>query len=127
MIEKMNTHFSFRTDGSYLQKMPEDSSYNFIKLFIEQPGNDHAKNYLIMGKVMGSLKDVLEIVKQNDQGEQITFHIDDNDETELYWYADDGWHFIITLQNEGKSIILTRTHARHKKESAEYEFYSFLQ
>jgi hypothetical protein len=122
----MNTHFSLRTDGFYLKKMPGDPSYSFIKLFMEQPGNDHANNYLLMGTAKGNLEEVLETVKQNGHvhTKQISFHIDDNDETEIYWY-DDGWHFIITGQNEGRSIILTRTHARHKKESIEYEFHPF--
>jgi hypothetical protein len=57
--------------------------------------------------------------------EHILFHFDDNDETEIYWYDADGWHCIITVQNEGRSIILTRTHAKFKKESVEYEFHPF--
>jgi hypothetical protein len=106
-----------------------DNSYGFIKLFIEQPGNDLANNFLLMGLAKGSLKEVLETVKQNgaSNAEKISFHIDDNDETELYWYADDGWHFIITVQNQGRSIILTRTHAQLKKTSMEYEFHPFAE
>ncbi|MCU7550330.1 hypothetical protein OCK74_14505 [Chitinophagaceae bacterium LB-8] len=121
----MNTHFSLRTDGFYLRKMPDNTSYSFIKLFIEEPGNDHANNYLLKGTVKGSLKEVLDVMEENGEmnAEHISFHIDDNDETEIYWYADNGWHFMITVQNEGRSIILTSTHPQHKRISTEYEFH----
>jgi hypothetical protein len=106
--------------------MQHNSSYSFIKLFIEQPGNDQANNYLLMGIAIGSIKEVLKTVQENGNAEHILFHFDDNDDTEIYWYDPDGWHCIITVQNEGRSIILTRTHALHKRVSTEYEFHPFF-
>jgi hypothetical protein len=123
----MNVHFSLKTEGSYLLKVPGESSYRFIKLFMKDPENDQADNYLLMGTVEGDIKQVLGTLKQgvNGSAERISFHIDDNDSTEIYWYAENDWHCMITPNNEGKSIILTRTHPKHKRESMEFVFHSF--
>lgn len=123
----MNMHFDLRTDGIYLRKSIDQSAYHFIKLFIEKPGSDQADNFLLMGTVAGEMKEVLKTVQENGNGnsDRIPFRFDDNDDTEIYWYGPDDWHYMITVHNKGQSIMLTRTHAKHKRESSEYVFHPF--
>jgi hypothetical protein len=123
----MNVHYSLKTDGSYLLKVPGAFSYLYIRIFMQDPENDQADNYLLMGTADGDIKQVLSTLKEgkNENAERVSFHIDDNDTTRIYWYLDNDWHCMITPANEGKSIIFTRTHPKLKKESKEYTFYSF--
>ena len=122
----MNTHYNIRTDGVYLRKVPHDTSYQFIRLFIDEPGNDNANNYLLMGTLNGEEKQVLRSVQEGSmENGRITFRFDDYDDTEVYWRTSDDFHCMITVHNEGNSIIYTRTHPKRRKETCEYVFHPF--
>jgi hypothetical protein len=122
----MNTHFSLKTDGVYLRKISDEPSYHYFRFFIVDPGNDNANNKLLMGTVTGEPKQVLSSIKENHaQIVNVSFRFDDYDETEVYFWAADEWHCIITVHNEGNSIIFTRTHAQKKKQTSEYIFHQF--
>lgn len=123
----MNNHFSLRTDGSYLKKVSDDPSYHFIWFKVLDPNNGHANNNLVMGSASGMLRQVLTSIKEENIGDavHIPYRFDDNDDSEVYWYTEDDWHCIITVHNEGNSVIYTKTHAKHKRQSAEYVFHHF--
>ncbi|MEI6950061.1 hypothetical protein V9K67_22940 [Paraflavisolibacter sp. H34] len=122
----MNTRFSFRTNGIYVRRADGEPDPHFLRFFMEDPERDQADNYLLMGTLRNGARNGGKSLQEGAEGtERIDFHIDDNDGTEVFWYGSDESHCIVTVYNEGQSVLFTRTHPERPKQTFEFTFQGF--
>jgi hypothetical protein len=122
----MNTRFSFRTNGIYVRQAEGEPFSRFIRFYIEDLEKDQADNYLLMGTFSGAAREGEPALREGAEGTgRIDFHVDDNDGTEVFWYGAGESHCIITVYNQGASVLFTRTHPEQPKQTEEYTFQGF--